>query len=79
MPFFLIGSGVGSDRWTDDFQLTRTQDVVDVVLGEQYQQVATLTEANQATARLPFPTPPPGTCAIPHADGLIPPSPARAP
>jgi hypothetical protein len=66
MAFFLIGSGVGPGQWKDDFQITRTQDVVDVILGEEFNQLATITEVNQATAKLPFPTPPPGTCAAPH-------------
>lgn len=43
--------------------LERTDDVVDVVLGEQYKQLGTITEVNQSLAGLGNPTLPTGTCA----------------
>lgn len=41
----------------------REDDVVDVVLGDQFQQLATPTEVNQSLVDLGSPTLPPGTCA----------------
>ncbi|BCY11439.1 LytR C-terminal domain-containing protein [Actinoplanes sp. L3-i22] len=45
------------------FDPARTTDVVDVVVGAQYRQLATFTEVNQSLAVLGEPTAPPGTCA----------------
>jgi hypothetical protein len=39
-----------------------------VVLGTAVNQVAILTEVNQATAALPLPTAQPGICAAPQVD-----------
>lgn len=44
--------------------LKRTDDVVDVVLGENFRELATVTQVNQALVALGMPTPPPGTCAM---------------
>ncbi|HEX6969623.1 MAG TPA: LytR C-terminal domain-containing protein [Micromonosporaceae bacterium] len=41
----------------------RDNDVVDVVLGENFKQLATTTEVNQALVELQSPVLPPGTCA----------------
>ncbi|WP_436534569.1 LytR C-terminal domain-containing protein [Actinoplanes sp. HUAS TT8] len=46
-----------------DFDPARTTDVIDVVVGSQYRQLATQTEVNQSLAQLGEPTAPPGTCA----------------
>lgn len=43
--------------------LQRTDDVVDVVLGNKFRQLGTTTAVNQALAANGFPTLPPGTCA----------------
>ncbi len=45
------------------FSAARTSDVIDVVIGSRYRQLATFTEVNQSLAQLGEPTPPPGTCA----------------
>jgi hypothetical protein len=41
----------------------RTTDVVDIVIGAEYQQLATSTEVNQSLAALGEPDVPPGACA----------------
>lgn len=46
-----------------ELDLKRTDDVVDIVIGLQFRQLATVTETNQALARLGSPTLPNGTCA----------------
>lgn len=46
-----------------EFDLEREDDVVDVVIGSQFQQLATETEVRQAIAALGNPVAPPGTCA----------------
>ena len=43
----------------------RTTDVVDIVIGAQYQQLATSTEVNQSLVELGEPEVPPGACAAP--------------
>ncbi|BCY10758.1 LytR C-terminal domain-containing protein [Actinoplanes sp. L3-i22] len=43
---------------------TRTTDVVDVVIGSKFQDLATFTEVNQSMAQIGTPSAPPGTCAI---------------
>ena len=45
------------------FSLTRTSDVIDVVIGDRYRQLATRTDVNQSLAQLGEPELPPGTCA----------------
>lgn len=45
--------------------LKRTDDTVDVVLGNGFQQLATTTEVNQSLGDLGSPDAPPGTCAGP--------------
>lgn len=45
------------------FQLDRTDDVVDVVIGNRFRQLATETEVRQSIASLGNPVAPPGTCA----------------
>jgi hypothetical protein len=44
------------------FDLKRKDDVVDVIIGTQFQQLATTTEVNQSIAQLGTPDLPPGTC-----------------
>lgn len=46
------------------FNIERETAEVDVILGEQFQQLATSIEVNQAIAQLGTPDPPPGTCAV---------------
>jgi LytR cell envelope-related transcriptional attenuator len=67
-PFFTIGLDGFVGAWKDDFQIARTGDVVDVVLGTSFNQLASITEVNQATAKLGLPTAPPGTCASPRPE-----------
>jgi hypothetical protein len=43
----------------------RTTDVVDIVIGAEFQQLATSTEVNQSLAALGEPEVPPGACAAP--------------
>ncbi|WP_328475611.1 LytR C-terminal domain-containing protein [Actinoplanes sp. NBC_00393] len=45
------------------FSAARADDVIDVVIGDQYQQLATRTEVNQSLAQLSGPALPPGTCS----------------
>lgn len=63
---------VGAAHWIRAFFLgeaepqynpARTSDVIDIVIGAQYRQLATRTEVNQSLAQLSEPTLPPGTCA----------------
>lgn len=51
-----------------EFSAKRTNDVVDVVIGSKYRQLATPTEVNQSLIELGEPTPPPGSCAAPVAE-----------
>lgn len=51
------------DNAKQEFDITRKDDVVDVVLGNGFKQLATTTEVNQALAQLGNPTLPEGTCA----------------
>jgi hypothetical protein len=46
-----------------EFDIGRADDLVDVVVGTKYKQLATTTEVNQALAQLGNPTLPKGTCA----------------
>lgn len=50
------------DEAEDGFDLKRTDDVVDVVIGSDYKQLATPTEVNQSLANLGEADAPPGTC-----------------
>jgi hypothetical protein len=45
-----------------DFEIKRTNDVVDVTVGTQYTTLGTKTEVNQSQAQLGNPSPPPHTC-----------------
>ena len=45
------------------FSAERTSDVIDVVIGDKFRQLATRTEVNQSLAQLSGPALPPGTCA----------------
>ena len=47
-----------------EFDLKREDDVVDVIVGARFQQLATTTEVNQSIAALGPPQLPPGTCAM---------------
>jgi hypothetical protein len=44
------------------FDLKRTDDSVDVVLGSSFKELGSKTEVNQKIAQLGNPSPPPGTC-----------------
>lgn len=44
--------------------LERSDDVVDVVLGDKFRQLATVTEVKQSLAGLGLPKPPAGTCPM---------------
>lgn len=50
------------DQATPEFNKARTDDVVDVVIGPEFQQLATTTEVNQSLAGIGTPELPPGTC-----------------
>lgn len=65
---------VGAAHWIRAFFLgeaepqynpARTNDVIDIVIGAQYRQLATRTEVNQSLAQLSEPKLPPGACAAP--------------
>jgi hypothetical protein len=47
------------------YNAKRTSDVVDIVIGAEYQQLATSTEVNQSLVELGEPELPPGACAAP--------------
>jgi hypothetical protein len=51
------------DEAKTEFDLKRTDNVVDVVVGTSYKQLATPTEKNQSLAALGHPALPEGTCA----------------
>nr|WP_246001540.1 hypothetical protein [Allorhizocola rhizosphaerae] len=51
---------------TMDFDITRTTDTVDLVVGGRYRQLATPTQMRQAIAIIGRPKLPPGTCAPPQ-------------
>jgi len=62
---------VGAAQWIRAFFLgeaepvysaTRTTEVIDIVIGGQYRQLATETEVNQSLAQLSAPELPPGAC-----------------
>ncbi|HLL67616.1 MAG TPA: LytR C-terminal domain-containing protein [Micromonosporaceae bacterium] len=46
-----------------ELDVKRTDDVVDIVVGQQFKQIATVTEMHQALAAAGKPNPPEGTCA----------------
>jgi hypothetical protein len=50
------------DEAATDFDIKRKDDVVDVIIGTQFQQLATTTEVNQSIAAIGEPILPPGTC-----------------
>ncbi|HEY8471875.1 MAG TPA: LytR C-terminal domain-containing protein [Natronosporangium sp.] len=50
----------------EEFDIERDDDVVDVIIGDQFRQLATETEVRQAIAEAGSPIAPPGTC--PQAD-----------
>jgi hypothetical protein len=50
------------DNAKTEYNPTRKDDVVDVVIGPKFQQLATTTEVNQSLAGLGTPQLPPGTC-----------------
>jgi ABC-type Na+ efflux pump permease subunit len=53
------------DEADSEFDRNRKDGVVDVVIGDKYQQLATTTEVSQALAALGRPSLPPGTCIGP--------------
>jgi len=52
---------------TAEFDPTRTDDVVDVVIGNSFQQLATTTEVNQSLTDIGSAQLPPNTCPDPNA------------
>ena len=65
---------VGAAQWVrayflgeaqPQYEATRTTDVIDIVVGDRYRQLATETEVSQSLAQLGEPTLPPGTCPAP--------------
>jgi len=46
------------------FDLRRTNDVIDVTIGSNFQALGTPTDVHQAIAALGNPSPPPGTCDV---------------
>jgi hypothetical protein len=59
-----------------NFDIKRTDALVDVILGTEFQQLATVTEVNQSIAAIGTPDLPEGTC---EADDPAPPSPTPTP
>ncbi|MEH0973525.1 LytR C-terminal domain-containing protein [Micromonospora sp. CPCC 205546] len=51
-----------------EYNAERTDDVVDVVLGSGFQQLATTTEVNQSLGDLGAPVAPPGSCPMTEDD-----------
>jgi hypothetical protein len=52
---------VGQDD-AGGFNIKRTDDAIDIVLGSAFKELGSKTEVNQKIAQLGNPTPPPGTC-----------------
>ncbi|MEV4760199.1 LytR C-terminal domain-containing protein [Micromonospora sp. NPDC049559] len=52
----------------NDFDINRDDDVIDVVIGGAFQQLATPTEKNQSLGDIGRPSPEPGTCPSPDKD-----------
>src|SRR4029434_8754228 len=50
------------DEAVTDFDIKRKDNEVDVIIGTQFQQLATKTEVNQSIAAIGVPILPPGTC-----------------
>ncbi|MFD1081750.1 LytR C-terminal domain-containing protein [Micromonospora andamanensis] len=48
-----------------EYNAKREDDIVDVVLGSSFQQLATTTEVNQSLGDLGAPVAPPGSCPLP--------------
>ncbi|MER7332313.1 MULTISPECIES: LytR C-terminal domain-containing protein [unclassified Micromonospora] len=57
---------LGSAEW--EYDAKRTDDVVDVVLGGDFQQLATTTEVNQSLGDLGAPRAPEGSCPMSEDD-----------
>jgi hypothetical protein len=55
------------DRAESQYDPKRTSDVVNVVIGTEFQQLATLTEVNQSLVEIGQPKLPPGACKAPPA------------
>ncbi len=53
------------DEAEPQFSAARTTDVIDIVIGDRYRELATRTEVHQSLAQLGGPDLPPGTCADP--------------
>ena len=50
---------------TTEYDARRGDDIVEIVLGQGYTQIRTITEVNQAVAAADPPTMPPGGCVLP--------------
>jgi hypothetical protein len=73
---FLVSAYFLAGQASMNFDLKREDAVVDVILGTEFQQLATVTEVNQSIAAIGTPTLPDGTC---EADDPAPPSPTPTP
>lgn len=56
------------DRAEYKYSADRDNDIVDIVVGEQFQQLATTTEVNQSLVEIGEPELPVGACAAPEDD-----------
>lgn len=61
---YLVSAYFLVDEATLEFDIEREGAVVDVIIGEDFQQLATRTEVNQSIAAIGHPEAPEGTCAI---------------
>ncbi|MFG1604200.1 LytR C-terminal domain-containing protein [Actinoplanes sp. NPDC049265] len=52
-------------RAKTEYSAKRTNDVIDIIIGDQYRQLATSTEVNQSLVELSEPDLPPGACPAP--------------
>jgi hypothetical protein len=73
---YLVSAYFLAGQASMNFDLKRTDGLVDVILGTEFQQLATVTEVNQSIAAIGTPDLPEGTC---EADDPAPPSPTSTP
>jgi hypothetical protein len=59
---FGVATPGASVVWSDEFQPTRAGMDVDLILGQGFEQLASVTEVNQSVAARGLPMAPPGTC-----------------
>jgi hypothetical protein len=58
---YFLDSPVGS-KVQDGFDIKRTDDTIDVIIGPGFEQLATYSEQRDALSQMTRPSPPPGTC-----------------